>query len=50
MRYLIGTQDFRTLREFEEAYVDKIKHICRVANAGRYFFLTRPRRLRKTGV
>ena len=48
MRYPIGTQDFRTLREDGAVYVDKTEHICRVCNAGRYFFLSRPRRFGKS--
>ncbi len=48
MRYPIGNQDFRTLREDGSVYVDKTEHICGVANAGSYFFLSRPRRFGKS--
>ena len=34
MRYPIGTQHFRTLREDGAVYVDKTEHICRVCDAG----------------
>ncbi len=48
MRYPIGKQDFRGLREHGDVYVDKTAHICAVANAGKYFFLSRPRRFGKS--
>ena len=48
MRYPIGNQDFRTLREDGAAYVDKTEHIARVLDSGRYFFLSRPRRFGKS--
>ena len=46
MRYPIGNQDFHSLRERGYVYVDKTEHICRLPDAGNYFFLSRPRRLR----
>ena len=48
MRYPIGNQDFRSLREDGYVYVDKTEHICRILEAGKYFFLSRPRRFGKS--
>ena len=48
MRYPIGTQDFRSLRRDGAAYVDKTREICALPAAGRYFFLSRPRRFGKS--
>ena len=48
MKYAIGTQDFRTLRESGAHYVDKTEHIGKTVNAGRYLFLARPRRFGKS--
>ena len=44
----IGIQDFRTIREQDFYYVDKTSHIQRLANEGRYYFLSRPRRFGKS--
>ena len=49
VKYPIGIQDFRSLREGGNAYVDKTEHIVRILRAGTYLFLSRPRRLRQTG-
>ena len=47
MRYPIGNQDFRSLREKGYVYVDKTRHISRaIAEGGDYLFRSRPRRLR----
>lgn len=48
MKYPLGIQDFRSLREGGYVYVDKTEQICRVADAGKYFFLARPRRFGKS--
>ena len=48
MRFPIGRQDFRTLREEGAVYVDKTRHICRVIDEGSHFFLARPRRFGKS--
>ena len=48
MRYPIGNQDFRSLRAKGFVYVDKTEHICRIPDAGEYFFLSRPRRFGKS--
>ena len=44
----IGIQDFRTIREGSYYYVDKTPLIRQLANHGRYYFLSRPRRLGKS--
>ena len=49
MRYPIGNQDFRSLREKDYVYVDKTRHICRmITEGGQYLFLSRPRRFGKS--
>ena len=44
----IGIQDFRTIREQDCYYVDKTPHIRRLVEAGRHWFLSRPRRFGKS--
>ncbi len=48
VKYPIGHQDFRKIREGGFAYVDKTEHICRLIEHGGYFFLSRPRRFGKS--
>lgn len=48
MKFPIGIQDFRELREGGYVYVDKTEHIHRIISAGKYFFLSRPRRFGKS--
>lgn len=48
MKYPIGIQDFRRLREEGYVYVDKTPYIHRIINQGIYFFLSRPRRFGKS--
>jgi len=48
MKYPIGIQDFRTLREGGYIYVDKTPHIHNIISRGKYFFLSRPRRFGKS--
>lgn len=48
MKFPIGIQDFRGLREGGYVYVDKTEHIHRIISAGKYFFLSRPRRFGKS--
>lgn len=48
MKYPVGIQDFRTLREGGYIYVDKTPHIHNVLRSGKYFFLSRPRRFGKS--
>lgn len=44
----IGIQDFRSLREEGNLYVDKTEVIHRLMNAGKFLFLSRPRRFGKS--
>ena len=44
----IGQQDFRGIREDGALYVDKTRQIHRLVTAGKYFFLSRPRRFGKS--
>ena len=49
VKYAIGDQDFRSLREGECLYVDKTRYIDRIINSGtKYYFLARPRRFGKS--
>lgn len=48
MKYPIGIQQFEELRNGEWVYIDKTAHIHRLASAGKYFFLSRPRRFGKS--
>ena len=49
IRYPIGQQDFKTLRDRDCVYVDKTPFIRElVDNGGQYFFLARPRRFGKS--
>ncbi len=48
MKYPIGIQDFRKLRESGYLYVDKTQHIDNILGQGNYFFLSRPRRFGKS--
>jgi hypothetical protein len=48
MKYPIGIQDFRKLREGGFVYVDKTQHIFNMLQGGNYFFLSRPRRFGKS--
>ncbi|HMQ46864.1 MAG TPA: AAA family ATPase [Saprospiraceae bacterium] len=48
MKYPIGIQDFRKLREGAYVYVDKTQHIFNIIGNGNYFFLSRPRRFGKS--
>ena len=48
MKYPIGIQTFETLREGGWHYVDKTALVYQLANAGKYFFLSRPRRFGKS--
>ena len=44
----IGIQDFRALRQGEYLYVDKTELIFQLADQGKYYFLSRPRRFGKS--
>jgi hypothetical protein len=48
MKYPIGIQDFKEIREKGFVYVDKTKHVFDVLQSGKYFFLSRPRRFGKS--
>ena len=44
----IGIQDFESLRRDNYIYVDKTQMVWQLANTGRYYFLSRPRRFGKS--
>lgn len=48
MKYPIGIQNFESLRKDGYAYVDKTERIYQLADTGRYYFLSRPRRFGKS--
>ncbi len=48
MKFPIGIQDFRELREGGYAYVDKTEYIHRFISTGKYYFFSRPRRFGKS--
>lgn len=48
MLYPIGIQNFEDLRKKGCIYVDKTALVHRLANAGKYYFLSRPRRFGKS--
>ena len=48
LKYPIGIQDFRSLREAGYTYVDKTRHIIRLLTTGKYYFFSRPRRFGKS--
>ncbi|MDE6753460.1 MAG: ATP-binding protein [Muribaculaceae bacterium] len=49
VRYAIGDQDFKSLREGGYLYVDKTQYIYRIIDTGiKYCFLARPRRFGKS--
>lgn len=47
-KYPIGIQNFESLRNDGYCYVDKTRHVYELANTGRYYFLSRPRRFGKS--
>ena len=47
MKYPIGIQNFEDLRLNNYIYIDKTKYIYKLANEGKYYFLSRPRRFGK---
>ncbi|MDE5997465.1 MAG: AAA family ATPase [Muribaculaceae bacterium] len=47
IKYPIGQQDFKTLRNLDYLYIDKTKYMERILQGGQYFFLARPRRFGK---
>ena len=48
MKYPIGIQDFKEVRKGGFAYVDKTAILYRLADQGKYYFLSRPRRFGKS--
>jgi hypothetical protein len=48
VKYPIGIQSFESLRREGYAYVDKTKMVWQIANMGRYYFMSRPRRFGKS--
>ena len=47
-KYPIGLQDFKGLREDGYVYVDKTAYVYQLAQSGKYYFLSRPRRFGKS--
>ena len=47
-KYPLGIQTFSEIREGGYVYVDKTEQIDRVVSAGKYYFLSRPRRFGKS--
>ena len=47
-RLPIGTQTYRKLREQGCYYVDKTAYLWRLQEGGTHYFLSRPRRFRKS--
>ena len=48
MKYPIGIQDFEKLRTNGYSYVDKSRFVYKLADEGKYYFLSRPRRFGKS--
>ncbi|MBO1364519.1 AAA family ATPase, partial [Prevotella sp. A2931] len=48
MKYPIGIQDFRKIREDNYVYVDKTALIYDMVSNGNIYFLSRPRRFGKS--
>ena len=48
MKYPLGHQDFRLIRERGLVYVDKTREVCALADLRTYLFLARPRRFGKS--
>ena len=49
LRYPIGQQDFKTLREDDCVYIDKSQYIYKIVSSpSRYYFLACPRRFGKS--
>ena len=46
--YPIGIQSFEEIRKEKYIYVDKTEQVYRLANTGKYYFLSRPRRFGKS--
>lgn len=48
LKYPIGVQSFKQIRENGFLYIDKTEKIWMLANLGKYYFLSRPRRFGKS--
>ncbi|MDE6741820.1 MAG: AAA family ATPase, partial [Muribaculaceae bacterium] len=49
VRYPIGQQDFKTLREGNALYIDKTAFVKKIVESqSKYYFLARPRRFGKS--
>lgn len=48
MKYPIGIQDFEDLQRNGYAYVDKTNFVYKLADEGKYYFVSRPRRFGKS--
>lgn len=48
VKYPLGQQDFKTLRNLDYLYIDKTQYIERILHGGQYVFLARPRRFGKS--
>lgn len=48
MKYPIGIQTFSEIITQGYVYVDKTEHVYNLAHAGKYYFLSRPRRFGKS--
>ncbi len=48
LKYPIGIQTFEEIRMGGYVYVDKTEHVFRLADEGKYYFLSRPRRFGKS--
>ena len=48
LKYPIGVQTFEEIRTGGYVYVDKTEYVFRLADEGKYYFLSRPRRFGKS--
>lgn len=48
VKYAVGDQDFKSLREGGFLYVDKTQYIEKILGSNKYYFLARPRRFGKS--
>ena len=48
LKYPIGIQTFEEIRTGGYVYVDKTEYVFRLADEGKYYFLSRPRRFGKS--
>ena len=48
MKYPVGIQDFKTVRENDYFYADKSALLYKLVKGGQFYFLSRPRRFGKS--